>query len=55
MANKYGQTFNFSGCDCANCAYSDPTNKREGKIYCAKEREYVNPTWVCSNHPDKNR
>lgn len=55
MANKYGQTFNFSGCDCANCAYSDPTNKREGKIYCSKEREYVNPTWVCSNHPDKNR
>jgi len=32
MANKYGQTFNFSGCDCANCAYSDPTDKREGKI-----------------------
>ena len=43
MANKYGQTFNFSGCTCATCAYSDPSDKRNGKIYCQKDKEYVNP------------
>lgn len=55
MANKYGQTFNFSGCTCATCAYSDPSDKRNGKIYCQKDKEYVNPTWVCVDHPDRNR
>lgn len=55
MSNKYGKTFNFSNCDCANCPYSNPEDKKNGKIYCQKEKEYVNPTWVCANHPEKNK
>lgn len=55
MANKYGQMFNFSGCTCATCAYSNTSDRRDGKIYCQKDREYVNPTWVCVDHPDRNR
>ncbi len=53
MANKYGQMFNFSGCTCATCAYSDTSDKKDGKIYCQKDGEYVNPTWVCIDHPDR--
>lgn len=31
MANKYGQMFNFSGCTCATCAYSDTSDRKNGK------------------------
>lgn len=56
MANKYGQSLNFTKCRCANCPYSNNNDQNyEGNIYCKEERQYVDPTWVCCNHPDMNR
>jgi hypothetical protein len=47
MSNKYGG----GKYNCANCPFSNKSDSKDGFIWCNKEREYVNPGWICCDHP----